>query len=274
MQDSYIMRQPKFVLGVGIAGTVIFLAMYVAAVFASDGWVGFVFLPFCALGTFLAVYAIRWKIAVNGDTLRISYLFKPLLEIDMSDIEHVAREYSGIIAYKDGKRLFAVEYWVLGYEALYNRLRELGKTESTRKFCVKRSRAEPVIGIIGVLFCLVLSAVGLFFNTQSTSLFECAAFLGFAALCAVYTAATLRWKFVVAGNLLVCQTLLRRERTVHLKDIDEIKVKKSAILLISNGKSIIKVESAYKGFATLEERLREERIPFYRRNKLIDFDIA
>lgn len=274
-KDFYILRQPKFVFGIGLVTTMLFFIAFVLAVFVSKERIGIFFIPFCVLGMALAIYSTRWKIIVMDQKLEIFNLKKSKIEVDILDIERVTQEHNGIIAYKDGKKLFGVENWVVGYELLYNRLHELGKMESTlleNSFRVRRSKAEFITGILCTI-CFVGILIWVIINADDTATpLVYAGFAGFVLLGIYLIVASLRWKLEVTGNILVFRTPLGREKSVSIRAIEKVIVKKNYVHLICNGKTIIKVEPVYKGFATLVERLQKEQISFYHKNKLIDFE--
>lgn len=273
--DYYLLRQPRFVIIVAVISIVLFLTFFIFASCSLYLWAGIIFLLFCVLGIFLAIYAIRWKIIVKGTDLEIYRLKNGPIELRIQDIDRVVQEHYGFAAYKDGKRVFTVEAWVAGSDLLYDKLHKLGKMESTlnrSSFSVRRSKGEPVAGALAVAFFTLCFIGAILYPNDSATPFVYASFIGFDLLGVYLLISSLKWKLKVTGNQVVYRTLFRREKMISIKNIEKIEVKKNSLSLISGGKTIIKVEPVYKEYATLIEWLQAENIPFYCKGNRIKLD--
>jgi len=133
---NYELRQPKFVLGIGIVGAVFFVAPLIIVPVTGGNEtltpaVAMGFIAFSFLGTFLAIYAIQWRIIVQNNHLIVRMPFKSVLEMKIEEITTVKEKHNGIIAYVDKKRVFDVDRHIFGFELLYAQFFEAGKMEST-----------------------------------------------------------------------------------------------------------------------------------------------
>ncbi len=128
--QCFTVRQPRLAVWVGICCMLLFGGfMVLMSIFPNEtavGWVYALFAAFTLLGLFLVVYALRWGIEVDSNSLRYTPLFGSQKQVSLSQIERVVQFNQGIKVYAGGHRLFTVEYNCIGYGLLCQRLAALG----------------------------------------------------------------------------------------------------------------------------------------------------
>jgi hypothetical protein len=139
------------------------------------------------------------------------------------------------------------------------------------KFNVRHSKAAPIVGIIGIICITALLLWMRLCYDDSTEFGVYVFFLLFIPALILITIGSLRWKIKVEGEFMTYQTSFGQAKTIPLKSVEKVIVKAYYYHLKSNGKTIIKVESTYKGSEILFSRMADEGIPFYQKNKLINF---
>lgn len=268
-EEEYILRQPRFVLWLGIFSVGLFFSCFVFAFVKEGTWVGSLFLIFVILGFFLILYSIRWKIIVVGTIVQIFSIFGAPKEIDLREIDRVEQQHNGIIAYIGAEKVFTLELHVFGYELLYDKLHELGKMDSTQMknlFTVRYGKVNLVVGIS----CSIFFGGALFWvifwpnDTVTTMVYVC--FAAFFILGIYLIISAIRWKIQVSENELSYCKPLGRRKLIQIKQITRVNVLQNGIVIVAD-KPLIKVESICKGYETLIERFQTEGIPFYQKGK-------
>lgn len=274
---NYELRQPKFVFWIGVVDAALFFILVVFVPFSDNETftplVATGFIAFSLLGTFLAVYALQWRITVQYNRLIVRMPFEAAREINIEDITTVKQKYNGIIAYINAKRVFTVDNHVVGFELISAQLYEAGKMESVQKkasFCVQQHKGNLVISIIGLIFfggCLIWT---IFWPNDSVNIFVYVCFSVFTLLDIYLLIHTLRWKIIVAGDIVTYRNILGTVKLFSVKAITRVNVKKESIFIFIDEKKTIKVAVGCSNYAILVERLRSEHIPFYIKGKLLE----
>lgn len=132
--NQYIVRQSKLIAGVGIFCAVFFLALTILLIaFAKDATeavlIVSLFLAFILLGLLLAVYALKWRVEVCGDTLTMYHPFKRLNKrsITFDEITLAKNGMNGLYIYAGDKKVLSVDTFAVGRGKLVEQLREQAK---------------------------------------------------------------------------------------------------------------------------------------------------
>ena len=277
-ESKYELRQPKYMLGVGIYSAILFVApvIIVPATGGNETFtpaVALGFIAFALFGAFLAIYAIQWRIIVQNHHLIVRMPFKSICEIKIEDITRVKEKYNGIIAYIGKKRVFAVDRHVFGFEELYMLLYKADKMESTQKkkaFIVKQRKANIVIGVVGLLFFGVCLILVVFSPDETVSSIVYIGFSGFTILCAYLVIDALRWRLTVTGDTISVRRVVGKEKSYSIKSITRVNIKKMNIVICIDKKRIAKVAVGCSHFPILSARLNAEEIPLFHKGKLIE----
>ena len=274
---NYELRQPKFVFWLGVISAALFIAPVIIVPFTGNETftplVAIGFFAFAMLGTFLAVYALQWRITVQNNRLIVRMPFKREREMYIGDITTVKQKYNGIIAYINDKRVFAVDIFVIGFELFCAQLYEAGILESTQKqdsFVVRQNKGCIVISILGILFfcgCLIWT---IFWPNETVDNFVYIVFGGLTIFSLYLLIYPIRWRLIIADDTLSVRNIIGKEKIYSIKSITRVNIKKDGIVICIGKRKIVKVEVGCDNFPILSERLHSEGITFIYRGKPVE----
>jgi len=136
-KEIFTIRLSKLVIVVGIIGAAFFSAIIMLFLFIeNEGALGIVlsFLPFILLSVFVLVYALKWRIEVDSDSIASYHPFrKPQLRsYNFDEITKAKYGIGGLYIYVGNKRIITIDGFARNQRKLYNRLCELGKVDGYR----------------------------------------------------------------------------------------------------------------------------------------------
>jgi len=132
--NQYTVRPSKLIAVTGVVCVILFLAFTVLMIsltkdFTEVIWVASVFLVFILLGLFLAIFALKWRIDVNDNTLTLYHPFKFPNErsINFDEISYAKNGMNGLYIYAGEKKVVTVDTFAVGRGKLVAQLLEQGK---------------------------------------------------------------------------------------------------------------------------------------------------
>lgn len=86
-----------------------------------------------AIGLLVAVWANRWRVAVNGEKMEIQRLFRKNVILQVNEIERVETgKKNQMILYRGGKKLITIDYLTDNYECLEKTLKRNVREENEK----------------------------------------------------------------------------------------------------------------------------------------------
>lgn len=190
--------------------------------------------------------------------------------VALEEISSVKQNYHGLFGYIDGKRIFAVDNFVINFNLFFTQLYEAGKMESTQKknrFIVMEHRGNLIIAVCGLLFLGACLLWAIFGPNDSVNGFVYLALTGFTALNLYLLMHTLRWRLSVTEDGMTVRKMIGREKTFSVQEITKVIINSDHILIFVKEKKAAKVGVGYRNFPILMERLANENIPFYEKRR-------
>ena len=136
-ENRYTVRQSKIIAAIGIVCAVLFAGFILLALVTGDGsteiiWIILIFLVFMLLGLFLAVYALKWRIEVEGNTLTVHHPFKRpnVRSLTFDEITSAKNGMNGLYVYEGDKKAFTVDTFAVGRGKLSAQLLEMSKFQA------------------------------------------------------------------------------------------------------------------------------------------------
>lgn len=124
--DDFTITLPKAFLWIGVIDILFFAGCAAALTFAeTEGMTIFVyliFLLFISLGGLIIFGALRWKIRILGEEIRLTPLFSGEKKTMFGEIERVRKTSSGIKVSTSGGFRFSMDYTSVGYDLFLKKL--------------------------------------------------------------------------------------------------------------------------------------------------------
>jgi uncharacterized membrane protein YbhN (UPF0104 family) len=127
-ESSFVVRQPKIFLWIGIICAFLFCALIaLMTIFPNETnkwWVYLIFLFFMLLGLFVTYSYVMWELRVEGNRIIYSPSIgkKKSLTIDRITKIKVDNDFQKIVAFNGNKRIFSVEFVYSGFNILVSYL--------------------------------------------------------------------------------------------------------------------------------------------------------
>lgn len=266
-EDYCVLRQPRYAFGIGIGGAALFVTMFIAAVFFSKTVVGYAFLPFALLCSFLTVAYLQYKIVVVGDKLEIYPIIKKPFILDISNIDLVKQMQAGIRIYSNGKKMVDVDNYIVGYHILYDKLFKAGKMESTLlqdAFVVRHPKQDIIVTAIATPLFIGLIINAKISNHRSFELADYLIIAGVLLIGGYFLFSFISWRIEVIGRIIMIRKPFGKSVEMLFHEISEVRQRKDGSIALLDGETVlIRVKSTYKGAKPLLERLENEGVPTY-----------
>ncbi len=127
-EDVFIVSPPKLILWISLicllffTGLLLFMALFSKEVVTLWGYL--IFVVFLLLSAYLFVYALRWRIEVNLNVIRIFTVFGKPKEITFFDISGVKMSAQGMKCYAGEEKLFSIDTSHIGYRFMLGRIQQ------------------------------------------------------------------------------------------------------------------------------------------------------
>jgi hypothetical protein len=146
--ESFVIRQPKVIAWIGVAGALFCVGIFVAMIIFPDDTVTWhmylLCILFAMLLTIFSLHCFCWKVSVQGNEIEHSNFFRRVRTFEFEDIKKARVKQSGyfekLTVYFHNGKVLKLDSTCKGYNKFLNRVRKYALLSFVEYYRYKKSK--------------------------------------------------------------------------------------------------------------------------------------